>query len=111
MGGVCRSGKAHVHLCTLLLQFTVKPVYIGDTVRKGFSQNGASPDQGALQDDLEAALFGGPSGLAAFCGADKRPQELSVFLAGLPAQQLSCLSRRLGIEKVQRERILLCDFF
>ena len=94
-----------------MLQITVTPVYIGERVRQGFSRNGAASGQDSLQDDLEAALFGGPRGLAAFCSAERRPQELSVFLAGLPAQQLSSLSRRLGIDHVQRERILLCDFF
>lgn len=99
---------ASVSTCLLLNRSAAE---CGERVCQGSSRKQTASGHKSLQVDLEAALYGGPRRLAAFCSTEWRPQELSVSLAGLPAQQLSSLSRRCGNEHIQLECILLCDFF
>ena len=61
-----------------------------------------------VQDELEAAIFGGDQGLAGALGGD--PKECAVLMSGLPGSVVAAITRRFTLEGVTRERILFCDF-
>lgn len=82
----------------------VKPIYLGD-IDSSFNSEQTST---ALSDAVEEAVFAG--GNLSVALNDTPPQQAAVLIGGVSGELLATLSRRLVIEGISRERVLLCEF-